>query len=196
MVLPFLSSNLCGVCILAFICADRHSFYKPNEQRMKILYPLLSVLVLASACQNTEKPAESTQLLKSDTTFVAGPELPVKDSVAVAEAPEPQEKPKPTTTTAKKVATKSTGTNKESTVATTTEQTAAAPAQPAAEPVAEKKGWSKTAKGAVIGGVVGAGTGAIVNKKNRVAGAVIGGVIGAGTGAVIGNQMDKKDGRQ
>ncbi|RYZ27767.1 MAG: glycine zipper 2TM domain-containing protein [Chitinophagaceae bacterium] len=46
-----------------------------------------------------------------------------------------------------------------------------------------------------MGGVVGAGTGAIVNKKNRVAGAVIGGVIGAGTGAVIGNQMDKKDGR-
>lgn len=59
----------------------------------------------------------------------------------------------------------------------------------------QKKGWSKTAKGAVIGGVVGAGTGAVINKKNRAAGAVIGGVIGAGTGAVIGNQMDKKDGR-
>lgn len=59
----------------------------------------------------------------------------------------------------------------------------------------QKKGWSKTAKGAVIGGVVGAGTGAVVNKKNRAAGAVIGGIIGAGTGAVIGNQMDKKDGR-
>ena len=58
-----------------------------------------------------------------------------------------------------------------------------------------KKGWSKTAKGAVIGGVVGAGTGAVVNKKNRVAGAVIGGAIGAGAGAIIGNEMDKKDGR-
>ena len=55
-----------------------------------------------------------------------------------------------------------------------------------------KKGWSKTAKGAVIGGVVGAGTGAVVNKKNRVAGAVIGGAIGAGAGAIIGNEMDKK----
>ena len=53
----------------------------------------------------------------------------------------------------------------------------------------------KTAKGAVIGGVVGAGTGAVVNKKNRAAGAVIGGVVGAGAGAVIGNEMDKKDGR-
>lgn len=59
----------------------------------------------------------------------------------------------------------------------------------------QKKGWSKTAKGAVIGGVVGAGTGAVVNKKNRAAGAVIGGVIGAGAGAVIGNDMDKKTGR-
>src|SRR5690349_9513177 len=107
---------------------------------MKILYPLLSVLVLASACQNTEKPAESTQLLKSDTTFVAGPELPAKDSVTTA--PEPQAKPKQTTTTTKKVATKSTGTNNESTGAATTEQTTTAPAQPAAEPVAEKKGWS------------------------------------------------------
>jgi hypothetical protein len=58
-----------------------------------------------------------------------------------------------------------------------------------------KKGWSKTAKGAVIGGVAGAGTGAVVNKKNRAAGAVIGGVLGAGAGAVIGNEMDKKDGR-
>ena len=58
-----------------------------------------------------------------------------------------------------------------------------------------KKGWSKTAKGAVIGGVVGAGTGAVVNKKNRVAGAVVGGVVGAGAGAVIGNEMDRKDGR-
>lgn len=58
-----------------------------------------------------------------------------------------------------------------------------------------KTGWSKTAKGAVIGGVVGAGTGAVVNKKNRAAGAVVGGVIGAGSGAIIGNELDKKDGR-
>ena len=56
-------------------------------------------------------------------------------------------------------------------------------------------GWSKTAKGTVIGGVVGAGTGAVVNKKNRAAGAVVGGVVGAGTGAIIGNELDKKDGR-
>jgi hypothetical protein len=58
-----------------------------------------------------------------------------------------------------------------------------------------KKGWSKTAKGAVIGGVVGAGTGAVVNKKNRAVGAVVGGAVGAGAGAIIGNEMDKKDGR-
>lgn len=58
-----------------------------------------------------------------------------------------------------------------------------------------KKGWSKTAKGAVIGGAVGAGTGAVINKKNRAVGAVIGGAVGAGAGAVIGRDMDKKDGR-
>ena len=58
-----------------------------------------------------------------------------------------------------------------------------------------KKGWSKTAKGAVIGGAVGAGTGAVINKKNRTKGAIIGGVVGAGAGAVIGRDMDKKDGR-
>lgn len=59
----------------------------------------------------------------------------------------------------------------------------------------EKKGWSKTAKGAVIGAAVGAGTGAVVNKKNRTKGAVVGGLIGAGTGAVVGHELDKKDGR-
>jgi outer membrane lipoprotein SlyB len=60
---------------------------------------------------------------------------------------------------------------------------------------AKKRGWSKAAKGAVIGGVVGAGTGAVINKKNRAAGAVIGGVLGAGAGYGIGRGMDKKDGR-
>jgi hypothetical protein len=60
---------------------------------------------------------------------------------------------------------------------------------------AKKRGWSKAAKGAVIGGVVGAGTGAVVNKKNRAVGAVIGGVLGAGAGYGIGRGMDKRDGR-
>jgi hypothetical protein len=61
--------------------------------------------------------------------------------------------------------------------------------------VAEKKKWSKAAKGAVIGGVVGAGSGAVINKRNRALGAVIGGVLGAGGGYAIGRTMDKKDGR-
>jgi hypothetical protein len=59
-----------------------------------------------------------------------------------------------------------------------------------------KKGWSKTAKGAVIGGVVGAGTGAVINKKNRSKGAIIGGAVGAGAGAIIGRDQDKRDGRR
>ena len=61
--------------------------------------------------------------------------------------------------------------------------------------VAEKKKWSKAAKGAVIGGVIGAGSGAVINKRNRAIGAVIGGVLGAGAGYGIGRSIDKKDGR-
>jgi cobalamin biosynthesis Mg chelatase CobN len=56
----------------------------------------------------------------------------------------------------------------------------------------EKK-VSNATKGAVIGGVVGAGTGAVINKKNRVIGAVIGGVVGAGGGYVIGKKTEKKN---
>lgn len=78
--------------------------------------------------------------------------------------------------------------------------------QPAAAPVtmntesantakAQKKGISKAAKGAIIGGVIGAGSGAMLDKKNRAMGAVIGGVIGAAGGYGIGRGMDKKDGR-
>lgn len=74
-------------------------------------------------------------------------------------------------------------------------RTAAAPATAATTAVPKKKGWSKAAKGAVIGGVVGAGTGAIINKRNRAVGAVIGGVVGGGVGYGIGRSMDKKDGR-
>ena len=84
------------------------------------------------------------------------------------------------------------------TTSTSTTSTTSNPGSATTETTSTKKtntGWSKTAKGAVIGGVVGAGTGAVVNKKNRAAGAVVGGVVGAGTGAIIGNELDKKDGR-
>lgn len=74
-------------------------------------------------------------------------------------------------------------------------RTATAPATAATTVAPKKKGWSKAAKGAVIGGVVGAGTGAIINKRNRGAGAVVGGVVGAGVGYGVGRAMDKKDGR-
>ena len=159
---------------------------------MKIVYALLCSAAIVTSCQDSEKPADTTQLLKSDTTFVAGPELPAKASEAIEQEPPVQQKQ--TSTTKKKTSTKSSEANSQRSNAGSNGTTAAA-SQPAAEAAPEKKGWSKTAKGAVIGGVVGAGTGAVVNKKNRVAGAVIGGVIGAGAGAVIGNEMDKKDGR-
>ena len=162
---------------------------------MKIFPSLVVLALLASSCQDEQKTALVAAPLKSDTTFVMQPELPAQEpeeKEAPAEEKEPVEKKK---TTVKKAPTRSTTKEvAESGTANGGDEGTAAATQPAAaEP--EKKGWSKTAKGAVIGGVVGAGTGAIINKKNRAAGAVIGGVLGAGAGAVIGNEMDKKDGR-
>ena len=167
---------------------------------MKFSYLVLSVAIMASSCESSNtKTAEATPIPKSDTSFVVGPELPVQDSQAVVKETSESEKP---TATIKKKANKATTTSSENSSSTkstnesntsNTDGQANSNTQPATE--TEKKGWSKTAKGAVIGGVVGAGTGAIINKKNRGAGAVIGGVIGAGAGAVIGNEMDKKDGR-
>lgn len=169
---------------------------------MKIVASILCMALIVSSCKENEKAAEIAPLLKSDTTFVVKPELPVQEPEANNEKAAEEEKPQKTVKKSSARATQS-----KSNVAPTTaakSETAstggagsdnAAASQPAAEEAPEKKGWSKTAKGAVIGGVVGAGTGAVVNKKNRVAGAVIGGVLGAGAGAVIGNEMDKKDGR-
>lgn len=146
---------------------------------MKFYFLAIGVAVLVTACNNNPKALETTTQLKSDTTFVLQPELPVVKEVT----------PTPVTTVEKKnVAAKTTtGSNSATTNSNSTSQSS--------NTATAKKGWSKTAKGAVIGGVVGAGTGAIINKRNRGAGAVIGGVIGAGAGAVIGNEMDKKDGR-
>jgi hypothetical protein len=161
---------------------------------MKIMYASLCVALLAASCHDKPKTAETTPLLKSDTTFVVGPELPLQNTVAAVQAPPEQEKPRSTpkkSTTTTKAKSQSSGTKPvEASNGSTQPST-----QSTTEEAKTKKGWSKTAKGAVIGGVVGAGTGAVVNKKNRAAGAVIGGVIGAGAGAIIGNEMDKKDGR-
>ena len=60
---------------------------------------------------------------------------------------------------------------------------------------AKKKGWSKRAKGVAIGAGTGAAAGAIINGRNRGVGAVIGAVVGAAGGYIIGNEMDRKDGR-
>ncbi|HVF80290.1 MAG TPA: glycine zipper domain-containing protein [Flavisolibacter sp.] len=148
---------------------------------MKFYFLALSATVLVVACNNSPKAVETTTILKSDTTFVVQPELPVvKEEVLTPAAPvEKKSLVRKSPTASNPTSTNSGAASGPSSTNTST----------------EKKGWSKTAKGAVIGGVVGAGTGAIVNKKNRAAGAVIGGVLGAGTGAVIGNEMDKKDGR-
>lgn len=61
--------------------------------------------------------------------------------------------------------------------------------------VSKNKGWSKAAKYAAIGGGTGILTGAIINKRNRVAGGAIGGLLLGGAGYFIGRHQDKKDGR-
>jgi len=146
---------------------------------MKFYFLATVLTVMVAACNTSPKPAETSMVLKSDSSFVIQPELPV-----VKEEP---------ATTVKHVQKKSV-TAKKTTAGNSTTTTSSSTSE-SSNTAATKKGWSKTAKGAVIGGVVGAGTGAIVNKRNRAVGAVIGGVVGAGAGAVIGNQMDKKDGR-
>ena len=150
---------------------------------MKFYFLAVSVIIMVTACNNNPKPLETSTLLKSDSTFFVQPELPV----VIKEEPVPV----PVKTVVKK---RAVAKNTQVSSASTTNSGSTSGSSTAA--AAEKKGWSKTAKGAVIGGVVGAGTGIIVNKRNRLAGGVIGGVVGAGAGAVIGSQMDKKDGRQ
>ena len=58
-----------------------------------------------------------------------------------------------------------------------------------------RSGWSKAAKYSAIGGGAGILTGAIINKRNRVAGGAIGGVLLGGVGYLFGRHQDKKDGR-
>lgn len=170
---------------------------------MKIVPFVFCLSLLATACEQASKPAETTLTLKSDTTFVVKPELPIQET-EIATPAQPEQKAavvskKKASSTKKSVettqpsASTSNATTAEGAGTTAAAQDNGTGQTASAEP--EKKGWSKTAKGAVIGGVVGAGAGAVINGKNRAAGAVIGGVVGAGAGAVIGNAMDKKDGR-
>lgn len=133
---------------------------------MRVSFFILSASLLMAACNSNSKTTEVQTVDTSNTT------------VAEQETSEPAKQEAPA--------------SKEKTIEKETSTSMSSESENSAK---AKKGWSKTAKGAVIGGVVGAGTGAVVNKKNRAAGAVVGGVVGAGAGAIIGNEMDKKDGR-
>jgi hypothetical protein len=133
---------------------------------MKISTILFSATLLAGACNSKPNAIVATPVKSQGTTEVSKVKTPEPKALDVNNS-----KNNSTATTSG---------------AMTSETSDAAKAN---------SGWSKTAKGAVIGGVVGAGTGAVVNKKNRAVGAVVGGIAGAGAGAIIGNEMDKKDGR-
>jgi hypothetical protein len=133
---------------------------------MKLRLFVLSATVFAASC-NTSPKATETKIEKKDTIITTELQAP-----AVKEEKQTTQKSSTTTT------------SESGAMSSESDNTAK-----------KKSGWSKTAKGAVIGGVAGAGTGAVINKKDRVKGAIVGGVVGAGTGAIIGNEMDKKDGR-
>ncbi|MBD0376985.1 MAG: hypothetical protein ICV51_15305 [Flavisolibacter sp.] len=147
---------------------------------MKTNIFIFCATVLIIACNNSPKATDPTTAEAIETTQQE------KDSVRFAVL----EKPSADASAEKKTTQKHAAAQNHSTVSgsgsVSSESSSTAKA---------KRGWSKTAKGAVIGGVAGAGTGAVVNKKNRAAGAVVGGVVGAGVGAAIGHEMDKKDGR-
>ena len=160
---------------------------------MKLHLLVLGTIVLATACNSGPKAPKTENSNLADSLRLAGDTAGLAEYQAWKAQNElgktEQQEEKASGTSAKKTAASqgssghSSGNGSGTANSTSTNEAQA------------KKGWSKTAKGAVIGGVVGAGTGAVVNKKNRAAGAVVGGVIGAGAGAIIGHEMDKKDGR-
>jgi uncharacterized protein YcfJ len=163
--------------------------HKPYPMK-RILLVVVSLAVLFmiffASCKNETKVAGVSNTV--DTTGMA---QRIIDSIAAEsqmskDAPENESNPVKQTSQTKNTSSSTAASNNEEAQAVNNESQNEAK---------EKKGLSKTAKGAIIGGVVGAGTGAVVNKKNRAAGAVVGGVVGAGAGAVIGNELDKKDGR-
>jgi hypothetical protein len=163
---------------------------------MKIILTVTSIALFMAACNTNPKTTVSTTPLP-DTTGLAQYQAwraqQVQDSIALVNrsaqaAYGPAAAASGSRTTTSTAHRTSSGSGSSASRSTTM-------SSESSNTASRKKGWSKTAKGAVIGGVVGAGTGAVVNKKNRGAGAVIGGVLGAGAGAVIGHQKDKKDGR-
>jgi hypothetical protein len=168
-------------CSLYKIICNR---FTDNQKPMKLIPFVLSALILAASCNSKSKLAD-TSIQTVDTAMAS--QATINEMEPERVAPVVAVSNKSTSPRASASGTKSTASE---TVNSTSSGTAGNTT--AATP---KTGWSKTAKGAVIGGVVGAGSGAVINKKNRAAGAVIGGVVGAGAGAVIGHEADKKDGR-
>ena len=154
---------------------------------MKSILSIVSAVVILSACNSKAPEATAvptSTVSSSDSMFVneLADSAKLQQQAAAAAATQTKTTTKRTTTGQSQSASSGVSNN-------------TAPSSGNGTTTTAKKGWSKTAKGAVIGGVVGAGTGAVINKKNRGVGAVVGGVVGAGTGAVIGRREDKKDGR-
>lgn len=146
----------------------------------KLIYSLAFIGVIASCKSKTENAAEAAAAAYQDSVR----KVAIIDSLARVKA---DSIARVETAREAEIARASHSQTESGAYASGTTNAAKAPQKP--------KGLSKAAKGAIIGGVVGAGTGAIIDKKNRGRGAVIGGATGAGVGYTIGRAGDRKSGR-
>jgi hypothetical protein len=150
---------------------------------MKIQFLIVSAMIFALSCNTKPQPQSNDGKNTTDSMYLAADTAGLAEFRAIKAQNElgtknsenqTEERSSPKTATGK-TSRSANSSAPAGTAANNSHNTAASSGSSGTS--AEKKGWSKTAKGAVVGGVVGAGTGAVVNKKNRVAGAVIGGAI-------------------
>ena len=156
---------------------------------MKKIILGLALVALFAACKSKKSELEKTNLVMVQDTFRM-----YNNSILTDKGPDGQvyEAPARTvrTSSSKSKNSNSSANNGTSTSSNSSQGTIAQAPVPA-----KKKGWSKRAKGTAIGAGTGAAAGAIINGRNRGVGAVIGAVVGAAGGYIIGNEMDRKDGR-
>lgn len=157
-----------------------NKFFTLKLGSMKQLITALALVGVFASCKNDKTQTRDNVTLLQDTFRMYNNSV-VTDRAATSAAYTEPSRPAKTTVTPRKT------TNRVSNSSSGQGTVAQAPAK--------KKGWSKRAKGAAIGAGAGAAAGAVINGRNRGAGAVIGGVVGAAGGYIIGNEMDRKDGR-
>ncbi len=156
---------------------------------MKKIILGLALVASFAACKSKKSELEKTNVVMVQDTFRMYNNSILTDNgagSAIFEAPARKVK----TASSRSKSSSSSANNSTSASSNSSQGTIAQAPVPA-----KKKGWSNRAKGAAIGAGTGAAAGAIINGRNRGVGAVIGAVVGAAGGYIIGNEMDRKDGR-